>query len=345
MMPSLEQVYVCPRTKTPLRLEREEDASNSEVVLGRLMSQEGTAYPIEDGIPYFIFPGQLGELEIQTQGEYDEVYTDEFYQNAIDWQFTSLHADEHRVREFMADQLDLKPNAHVLEVGCGTGLDSFRIAQRLDRNGTLFLQDLSRRMVLMTRDRLARDHEKLEISCGLNYFASSAALLPFPDDYFDAVFHFGGFNNFVDPKAAFAEFARVVRKDGKVVVGDESVAPWLAGTTFGEITCMNNPLFEYEAPLAALPESARDVTVRWIIGNCFYLIDFRVGEGPPKLDLDLPHKGRRGGTMRSRYYGRLEGVTPETKELAWEAVEKRGDSMHEWLDRIVREAADKDLEN
>ncbi len=341
----LEQVYVCPKTKTRLKLEREEDASSPEVVQGRLMSQEGTAYPIEDGIPYFIFPGQLGEIETKTQSEYDNVYTEEFYQNAIDWQFASVYDDEHRVREFMIDQLDLKPSARVLEVGCGTGLDSFRIAQRLDKNGTLFLQDLSRQMVLLTRDRLAWDHEELELSCDLNYFASSAALLPFPDHYFDAVFHFGGFNNFEDPRAAFAEFARVVKEGGKVVVGDESVAPWLAGTTFGKIICTNNPLFEYEAPLDALPESARDVTVRWIIGNCFYLIDFRVGEGPLELNLDLPHKGRRGGTMRSRYYGRLEGVTPETKELAWAAVEKRGCSMYEWLDRLVREAAERDLAN
>ena len=296
MKPLLEQVYVCPKTKARLRLEREDDVSNPEVVQGRLISQEGTEYPIEDGIPYFIFPGQLGDLETKSQSEYDHVYTEEFYQNAIDWQFASLYEDEDRVREFMTDQLHLTPNARVLE-----------------------------------------------LSCGLNYFASSAALLPFSDGYFDAVFHFGGFNDFEDPKAAFEELARVVKKGGKVVVGDESVAPWLTGTTFGKITCTNNPLFEYEAPLDALPESARDVTVRWIIGNCFYLFDFRVGDGPPQLNLDLPHKGRRGGTLRSRYYGRLEGVTPETKELALAAVERRGCSMYEWLERLVREAAERDL--
>ena len=83
--------------------------------------------------------------------------------------------------------------------------------------------------------------------------------------------------------------------------------------------------------------------MRWIIGNCFYLIDFRVGDGPPQLNLDLPHKGRRGGTLRSRYYGRLEGVTPETKELALAAVERRGCSMYEWLEQLVREAAERDL--
>jgi hypothetical protein len=39
----------------------------------------------------------------------------------------------------------------------------------------------------------------------------------------------------------------------------------------------------------------------------------------------------------------LEGVTPETKKLAEQAREKRGISMHQWLDEVVRQAALKDL--
>jgi hypothetical protein len=81
------------------------------------------------------------------------------------------------------------------------------------------------------------------------------------------------------------------------------VAPWLRGTEFEGIVTTNNALFKAEAPLAALPESARDVTVRWIMGNCFYVIAFSKGDGPPPLNLDLPHKGWRGGTMRTRFFG------------------------------------------
>jgi ubiquinone/menaquinone biosynthesis C-methylase UbiE/uncharacterized protein YbaR (Trm112 family) len=344
MHENLAQVYICPKTRGSLKLVRT-NGRDQEIVQGTFMSSDGTVYPIEDGIPYFIFPGQLGDKELQTQNQYDNYYTAEFYQNAIDWQFASLYEDEHRVREFMVDQLALKPDACVLEVGCGTGMDSFRIAQRLFQGGELFLQDLARRMVTITRDRLSRDYDDLSLACTLHYFVSSATYLPFPDDYFDAVFHFGGFNNFEHPKAAFAEFARVTKTGGKVVVGDEGVAPWLRGTTFGEIVITNNPLFKDRAPLEHLPDSARDVTVRWIMANCFYLIDFVVGDGPPKLNLNLPHKGRRGGTMRTRYYGQLEGVTVETKELAWKAAERRGISMHEWLDRLVRAAAERDLED
>jgi hypothetical protein len=127
------------------------------------------------------------------------------------------------------------------------------------------------------------------------------------------------------------------------VVGDESVGPWLRDQEFGKIVTTNNPLFGNKLPIETLPASARDVTVRWIMSNCFYVMTFRKGDGPPPLNLDLPHKGWRGGTMRSRYFGVLEGVTPEAKELARKAAAKAGVSLHEWLDRLVKQKANDQL--
>jgi hypothetical protein len=73
------------------------------------------------------------------------------------------------------------------------------------------------------------------------------------------------------------------------------------------------------------------------------LIDFTVGEGHPRVNLDLPILGSRGGTHRTRYYGRLEGVTIEAKEMADRAARQLGMSRHEWLERAVRAAATRDL--
>jgi hypothetical protein len=61
-----------------------------------------------------------------------------------------------------------------------------------------------------------------------------------------------------------------------------------------------NPLYEYEPPLDLLPERARNVSIRWILGNAFYVIRYEVGSGPPPLDLDLPIPGK-GDSLRSRY--------------------------------------------
>lgn len=350
---NLADTYVCPIEKTALTLHPDakddkgkpisKEACAEEITHGKLVSQGNRSYELRDGVPCFIASDHLSQLEIETKHQYEEYYTEEFYDNVMDWLFQSFCENEEQVRESMVDTLSPEPSSRVLEIGCGTGCDSARIAMRLGSDGELFLQDLSAAMVGITKNKLTRDAGKLGLSCKLNFFVSPARHLPFPDAYFDSVFHFGGFNNFEDPKGTLLEFSRITKEGGIVVFGDESVPPWLEGTTFGDIVCTNNPLFKHKAPLADLPACARDVNVRWLLGNCFYLISFKVGSGAPPLNLDLPHKGRRGGTMRTRYYGQLEGVTVEAKELAMKAALEKGVSMHTWLDDLVRNAAVKDL--
>ena len=302
------------------------------------MSPSGFSFTVEDGIPVFLDVAKLGEMEKNTQSEYDLV-ANEFYDNAVDWLFESFYEDETKVREGMVDLLNLHPKSRVLEIGCGTGRDSFRIGRRLGGEGVLYVQDLSRNMVIKTKKAISSYRKEHRLDCEANYFVSDALHLPFRDNVFDAVFHFGGFNNFSAPKESLNEFARITKKGGKVVIGDESVPPWLEDSTFGDIVCVNNPLFRHKVPLRAIPECARDVTVRWILGSCFYLIDFRVDQGTPPLNLDLPHKGRRGGTMRTRYFGQLEGVSLDAKKIAQEAAGKQGVSIHEWLDQMIRRSA------
>jgi ubiquinone/menaquinone biosynthesis C-methylase UbiE len=329
--------FRCPRSGSALRLV-DPVLRDGVIVSGKLVSPEGVIYPIEDGVPNFVDPALLTAVEAQTKAEYDRV-ADEIYDVAVDWQFAAMYEDEDAVRESLVDMLDLDPGAVVLEVGCGTGRDSFRLARRLGRDGWLHMQDLSPGMVRACVRRMSGPAVAGGVPCRLDYSISNAMALPFPDNVFDAVFHFGGFNQFGDLRKGAAELARVARPGARVVIGDEAVAPWLRGTEFEAIVTTNNPLFKIEAPLAVLPEGARDVTVRWIIGNCFYVIGFRKGEGPPPLNLDLPHKGWRGGTMRSRYFGLLEGVTIEAKALAKQAASKSGMSVHEWLDRVVKAEA------
>ena len=74
-------------------------------------------------------------------------------------------------------------------------------------------------------------------------------------------------------------------------------------TPHGDILMNSNKLYCYAAPLDCLPQTARDAGVRWLLGEAYWLIDFRVADGPPPLDLDLPILGRRGGTHRVRRVG------------------------------------------
>lgn len=335
--------YLCPYTRAPLSLDVRE-TEHGEVQSGSLRTADGIEYAVEGGIAQLIDFSR----ESFTEPEQRELA---FYQTAaanydatMDWVFKSFYENEDKVREAMLDPLRIQAGSAVLETGCGTCRDSIRIAHRLDAGGRLYLQDLSPNMLRIGKEKIDAMRRSGEIACGVDFFTGNAMTLPFPDGFFDSAFHFGGINLFGDKQKAVAEMARVVKKGGRVVFGDEGLAPWLRDTEYGKILMNSSALYAYETPFDAVPSSARDVSVQWVIGNAYYLVAFTVGEGTPPLDLDLPIVGRRGGTHRTRYYGTLEGVTPETKQLVPEAAARQGLTIYEWLEKALSERARKDLQ-
>ena len=285
----------CPACKQELKL-RIYDKVGAEIIAGRLTCQCRRSYPIQNGMPNFIYPDMLLPSDKMSLKDYEKKGMAEGYDTYVEWLFKIFDEDEDLVRSQMTGLLEIGPGSCVLDVGCGTGSDSLHIIQRIKSKGELYAQDLSSKMLEIAKSRLASSQTPVE------YFLSSASYLPFADGIFDAVFHFGGFNTFSEKGKALAEMTRVVRTGGKVVIGDESVPPWLRGKMFGKILMKYNPLYKYKVPLTYLPENATNVCLRWILGNAFYLIDYRVGDGPPKLNIDLPIPFK-GDTMRSRYYG------------------------------------------
>jgi ubiquinone/menaquinone biosynthesis C-methylase UbiE len=306
-------------------------AEGDEIVSGSLIAPDGARFPIEAGMPNFIWPQSLGGRESEAISFYDG--RADVYDRYLPLTFGTFGETEAAVREAMTDRLALQPGMNVLEIGAGTGRDSEVIARRLAGTGRLFCQDIARSMLERNQVRLAEAGLRAELSL------ANASYLPFPDRCFDAVFQFGGVGEFGDIAGFFREVVRVTRVGGRVVVGDESMPPWLRKTTFAKTLTLTNPQFDAPLPLEHVPIEARQVNLRWIIGGTFYLLDFTVGEGEPPADFDFPIPGARGGTYNTRYLGRLEGVTPETKALAMQARDKLGVSLHDWLDEIVRREA------
>jgi ubiquinone/menaquinone biosynthesis C-methylase UbiE len=323
MNPNLN-IYVSPETREPLSVES-----------GHLVSPSGLRYPITDGIPDFLSVTDLSDEQADALDYYDaaaSVYDDVAYLT-----FRIQYVDETEERKRFVKLLNLQPDHRVLEVACGTGRDTELIAAELDARGQLYAQDISAEMLRHCATRLAGATVPVELLRG------DAGRLPFPDGYFDAVFSFGGLGVFGDIAASLREFVRVSKVGAQIVVGDESMPPWLRDTEYARVLLNNNALFEAPVPFEQIPVEARDVAVRWMIGGVYYLISFTVGEGEPQADFDLEIPGRRGGTLRTRYYGKLEGVTPEAKELAARASERSGKSMHDWLTDVVRRAAESEL--
>lgn len=331
-------IYRCPVSNEELTLEVAKQ-DGDEIIEGTLQCPSGHVFPIVNGIPRLLDIGDLQASDQTALEDYNRMARG-IYDAGTEWLFKSFFEDEDEVRGHMLDFLEIKPGARILEIGAGTCRDSILIAPRLDGNSTLYLQDLSANMLEVGRDNLAEAGITASSSVPIEYVASNASNLPFPDQFFDAVFHFGGINTFSDIKQTFEEITRVVRIGGKVVVGDESVPPWLRDTSFGKILLNTNSLYAHVVPLSSLPERAADVCLRWVLGNAFYLIDYRVAENGPQMDLDLPIPGKRGGTHRSRYFGQIEGVTVETKSMIEAAANASGLSLHDWIDRAIRERAD-----
>jgi ubiquinone/menaquinone biosynthesis C-methylase UbiE/uncharacterized protein YbaR (Trm112 family) len=339
MKPKLNHNYCCPETHQSLVFEGTFD-SLGKPVEGLFCSTDGNkTYPVRSGIPDFIFPKAdcLPPSDLQSLEWYKNNAAD--YDDFLPLTFETFKCSEETEREHLVDLLQIKGDEVVLEFGCGSGRDSERIAKRLNENGKLFLQDISCDILKFGIQKF----KEIKLMPEIEFSLANGYYLPFADQTFDRVFHFGGLNTFGDQKKTFQEIVRVCRPGAKVVIGDESMPPWLRDTEFGRVLMNSNPHYKYGLPLDHIPVEARNVKFEWIIGGVFYVILFEIGEGMPYADLDFEIPGSKGGTHRSRYYGHIEGVSQEARELASEARKVTGKSMYRWLDDAIKAAAQKDL--
>ncbi|MBK5921020.1 hypothetical protein CCR80_08245 [Rhodothalassium salexigens] len=323
--PESGQLFRHPLDASPLTPEISGDGA-----IAALLGADGSRFAVDDGIPDLIWPRTLGEAERTAQATYEEVA--DVYDKYIHLTFDTFNTDETTERRRMVDRLALQPGQTVLEFGCGTGRTSALIAERLGAQGTLLLQELARPVLVHARAKAA------DLATPCHVALANGSYLPLADNSVDAVFHFGGVNMFSDIGRCFAEAARVTKPGGRVVIGDENMPVWLRDTEMGRVLMNSNHHYRCPVPFEHIPIEARDVACEWIIGGVFYVISFTVGEGAPYADLDFQIPGRRGGTHRTRYYGQLEGVTPEAKRHAQDQAARAGMSLHAWLDRLIRAA-------
>jgi SAM-dependent methyltransferase len=322
--------YVEPNTGAPL-----EDKG------GVFTSRSGASYPIVSlhgrTVPVFTGATAPGDAALRSLAMYGNSDSAVIYRNFLDWLFRTFEEDEKAFRAALLAKLNLRPGHDVLVTGCGLGDDVFALLDLFGSDIRIWAEDVSLEMIAATASVLADRFP----AANVQLFAADAAALPFADAQFDGVFHFGGINQFDEPGAAIAEMARVAKAGGRVVFGDESVAPWLRDTDYGRMAIANNPLWANDSLIGRLPFAAVDVDLSWVLGNCFYMIGFTRAVNGPHMNPDIPHLGWKGGSMRRRYYGRLEGVSPDLKEAVVEAARQSGVSVVDWLEEALKAALPK----
>lgn len=108
-------------------------------------------------------------------------------------------------RRAVVRAIDPRPGETVLDVAAGTGSSTEPLRQA---GAAAVACDFSVGMMRVGRRQFPR----------LRFVAGDATALPFPDDSFDAVSISFGLRNVISPAAALAEFARVTRPGGRLVV-------------------------------------------------------------------------------------------------------------------------------
>jgi ubiquinone/menaquinone biosynthesis C-methylase UbiE len=221
--------------------------------------------PIETvaGIPSFVAE-IAGKEEAQWNRAYDFLapfyeYTERFFGRLI------VGVDVRAEWQNVAKAPGFSRNQAILEVAPGPGVYQPYLLNEIGPAGTLVSLDLSMGMLRACQRRMAnREHKPLLVH-------GTGSDLPFRDAAFDGLFHVGGINLFAEPEKAISEFARVVKKDGIVAIGDEGFSPDFPDGLRKKILSKMNPGY-LKSKLPVLPESLRQKSLGWHCGGCLYLI-------------------------------------------------------------------------
>jgi len=109
----------------------------------------------------------------------------------------------------------LRGGEHVVDVGCGAGIDSLIAARMVGPAGQVIGVDMTPEMLAKARQNAAAaDLTNLEFREGYG------EMLPVPDAWADVVISNGVLNLFPDKLAGLREMARVLKPGGRLQIGD-----------------------------------------------------------------------------------------------------------------------------
>lgn len=123
------------------------------------------------------------------------------------------------LRQTWLDFSGLRSGDRVLDVGCGTGVVTMDLAQRVGHQGQVVGIDPSTRLIQEALRRL----DQKELKGRVEFQRADGAALPFPDGSFDLVVASAVFGHIPNGPEVLAEMVRVARPAGTVVAFDHDI--------------------------------------------------------------------------------------------------------------------------
>lgn len=122
--------------------------------------------------------------------------------------------DIQAIKRQMRTAAPIKPGDRVLDVGCGIGLETTRLAEQVGSSGEAIGIDVNEPMIEVARHRID------DVNGPIDYLVMDARRLDFPDDTFDVCRTERVLRYIEQPELALREMSRVTRPGGQIVVFD-----------------------------------------------------------------------------------------------------------------------------
>lgn len=259
------ELLACPTCHGELTLS--EVRGNGVVEAGSLSCAHcQRAFPIEAGIPRFIKAEELAGLNRR-------------FARLYDW-FSYLYLPASQIAGFFGrfvgvSRHDLLKHlelggGRVLEVAIGPGVN-LPYMYELPGVQEVFGLDISLGQ-LQRCQSYCRKH-----GWAVDLFLGMAEALPFRDESFDSLLHFGGINFFSDKKKAIEEMIRVARPGTKIVIGDETekVARAYEKILPGFSRSFEGKRETVVAPVDLVPKEMEEVRLSTLWRDAIYVLEFR----------------------------------------------------------------------
>ena len=258
-------LLACPACHAPLTLH---DGTTGPLENGRLHCERCQKdYPIEQGIPHFVQPEQLTDLNRRFSRMYD--WFSWGYRAFSKIAFAFIGMDEERGRREITDRLE-PHGGRVLEISIGPGVNLPYLINRPDV-GEVYGLDISLGQLRHCQSYVRRKGWEVDL------FLGNGEQLPFRDAAFEGVFHVGGINFFNNKKAAIEEMIRVAKPGTRILIADETekgakgyekIIPGFTGSFGGKRK-------EIVAPIDLVPPNMLERRVFDAWKGWFYCLEFR----------------------------------------------------------------------
>jgi ubiquinone/menaquinone biosynthesis C-methylase UbiE len=131
-----------------------------------------------------------------------------------DNQLSAFHTAFERELQAIVDELPLSSEMRVLDLACGDGFYTRRIAERLGVGGSITGADINLAYLSEAGEEASHQSGRAKI----DFVAASFDRLPFSDDTFDLVWCAQSLYTLPDPVVAIGHMARVLRPGGLIAV-------------------------------------------------------------------------------------------------------------------------------